>query len=163
MALAIDNSGIEAIVPCSLQSGAFATVHQVLLDALAEESLWDNPAPDELAWLDEKLKRSIAQLDSGEGIPLEELRPATRCRPRILAQSTPNHKTPVVIAAEALDDLRGLWRDLANEVGMNLADRIREKLLAASDRVARHSGIGRKRRDLTSLAVRFYSVYRHPG
>jgi plasmid stabilization system protein ParE len=67
----------------------------------------------------------------------------------------------VVIAPEARDDLKHIWHYLANEVSLNLADRIREKLLAAFDTLARHSGIGHKREDLTSLPVRFYSVYQY--
>ena len=74
MAITIDNPEIEAIIQRRLQSGTFATVDQVLLDALTEEKIWDNPSPEELAWLNEKLKRSIAQLDRGEGISPEELR-----------------------------------------------------------------------------------------
>jgi len=74
MAITIDNSEIEAIIQRRLQTGAFETVDQVLLDALAEDKMWDNPNPQDLAWLDEKLKRSIAQLDRGEGILLEDLR-----------------------------------------------------------------------------------------
>jgi hypothetical protein len=74
MAITIDNPEIEAIIQRRLQSGAFATVDQVLLVALTEDNMWDNPSPEELAWLDEKLKRSIAQLDHGEGISPEELR-----------------------------------------------------------------------------------------
>jgi hypothetical protein len=74
MAITIDNSEIEAIIQRRLQTGAFETVDQVLLDALAEDRMWDNPSPKELAWLDEKLKRSIAQIDRGEGIQPEELR-----------------------------------------------------------------------------------------
>jgi hypothetical protein len=73
MAITIDSPEIDAIIQHRLQSGAFATVDQVLLDALTEDNMWDNPSPEELAWLDEKLKRSIAQLDRGEGISPEEL------------------------------------------------------------------------------------------
>jgi hypothetical protein len=74
MAITIDNPEIEGIIQRRLQSGAFDTVDQVLLEALTEESMWDNPSPEELAWLDEKLKRSIAQLDRGEGISPDELK-----------------------------------------------------------------------------------------
>ena len=74
MAITINNPEIEAIIQRRLQSGAFENVDQVLLDALAEENMWDNPTPEELAWLGQKLNRSIAQLDRGEGISPEELR-----------------------------------------------------------------------------------------
>ena len=65
----------------------------------------------------------------------------------------------VVIAPEAREDLKHIWRYLANEASLNLADRARERLLAKFDRLAQHPGIGHKREDLTSLPVRFYSVY----
>ncbi len=73
MAITIDNPEIEAIIQRRLQSGAFANVDQVLLDALTEETIWNNPYPDERAWLNEKLELSIAQLNCGEGLSLEEL------------------------------------------------------------------------------------------
>ncbi len=74
MAITIDNPEIERIIERRLQSGAFETVDQVLLVALTEDRMWDSPSPEELAWLDEKLKRSIAQLDRGEGITPDELK-----------------------------------------------------------------------------------------
>jgi hypothetical protein len=74
MAITIDNSEIEAIIQRRLQTGAFETVDQVLLDALSEDNAWENPGSREIVWLDEKLKRSIAPLDRGEGIAPEELR-----------------------------------------------------------------------------------------
>jgi len=67
----------------------------------------------------------------------------------------------IVIAPVARDDLKHIWHYLANEVSLSLADRIREKLLATFDTLGRHPGIGHKREDLTSLPVRFYSVYQY--
>ena len=67
----------------------------------------------------------------------------------------------VVIAPEAREDLKHIWRYLANEASLGTADRVREKVLATFDTLARHPGIGHKREDLTALAVRFYAVYQY--
>jgi plasmid stabilization system protein ParE len=57
--------------------------------------------------------------------------------------------------------LKQIWRYLAQEASVPLADRIREKLLASFATLGRHPRIGHKREDLTSLPVRFYSVYQY--
>jgi plasmid stabilization system protein ParE len=64
----------------------------------------------------------------------------------------------VVVAPEARDDLKQIWRYLAQEVGVPVADRIREKLLASFTMLARHPGIGHKREDPTALKVLFSIV-----
>lgn len=43
MPITIDNPQIEAIIERRLQTGAFETVDQVLLDALAEDKMWASP------------------------------------------------------------------------------------------------------------------------
>ena len=67
----------------------------------------------------------------------------------------------VVVAPEARDDLKQIWRYLAQEASVPIADRIREKLLASFTMLARNPGIGHKREDLTVLAVLFYRVYQY--
>ncbi len=73
MPITLDNPEIEAIIQCRLQSGAFATVDQVLLDALAAENMWDKPTPEDLAWLDEKLKSAPSPSSTAE----KEYRPTS--------------------------------------------------------------------------------------
>jgi plasmid stabilization system protein ParE len=53
----------------------------------------------------------------------------------------------VVIAPGAREDLKHIWRYLANEASLNIADQAREKVLATFDTLARHPGIGHERED----------------
>jgi len=74
MTIEINRPEIEAIIQQRLRSGAFESVEDVLFDALELQG-------EREAWLQEnkeainaKIKRGLAQLDRGEGIPGEGLR-----------------------------------------------------------------------------------------
>lgn len=70
----INRPEIEALIRQRLHSGAFESVEDVLFDALEMQR-------EREAWLQEnkeaiqaKIKRGLAQLDRGEGIPGDQLR-----------------------------------------------------------------------------------------
>jgi hypothetical protein len=74
MTIEIKRPEIEALIQQRLHSGAFASVEDVLFDALEIQS-------EREAWLQEnketintKIDRGLAQLDRGEGIRGDELR-----------------------------------------------------------------------------------------
>ena len=74
MTIQINRPEIEELIQQRLHSGAFESVEDVLFDALEIQR-------EREAWLQEnkeaihaKIDRALAQLDSGEGIPGDELR-----------------------------------------------------------------------------------------
>jgi hypothetical protein len=74
MTIQITRPEIEALIQQRLHSGAFESVEDVLFDALeiqAEREAW---LQKNRAGINAKIKRSLAQLDRGEGIPGHELR-----------------------------------------------------------------------------------------
>ncbi len=68
---------------------------------------------------------------------------------------------PYVVAPEAEDDLRQIWRYLFREAGLAVADRIQSELVDAFDGLADVRGKGHKRSDLTGRDVLFFSVYQY--
>jgi plasmid stabilization system protein ParE len=68
---------------------------------------------------------------------------------------------PYIVAPEAEDDLRHIWRYLLGEAGLEVADRIQAELVDAFEALADFSGRGHKRPDLTSHNVLFLSVYQY--
>jgi plasmid stabilization system protein ParE len=68
---------------------------------------------------------------------------------------------PYIVAPEAEDDLRQIWRYLLGEAGLALANRIQGDLVDAFEGLADVPGKGHKRQDLTSLDVLFFSVYQY--
>jgi plasmid stabilization system protein ParE len=68
---------------------------------------------------------------------------------------------PYLVAPEAEDDLRQIWRYLLNEAGLNIADRIQEELVSAFEALADLPGKGHRRSDLTRRDVLFFSVYHY--
>src|SRR4051812_8198799 len=64
-----------------------------------------------------------------------------------------------ILAPVARDDLHEIWDYYASEVGnVDLADRIRDELFTAFDKLARNPGIGHFRRDLAAEPLRFWQV-----
>ena len=66
-----------------------------------------------------------------------------------------------LVAPEAEDDLRQIWRYLIREGGLAIADRIQGELVDAFEALADVPGKGHKRPDLTSRDVLFFSVYQY--
>ncbi|MGP8244661.1 MAG: type II toxin-antitoxin system RelE/ParE family toxin [Bryobacteraceae bacterium] len=68
---------------------------------------------------------------------------------------------PYLVAPEAEDDLRQIWRYLLGEAGLAIANRIQGELVDAFEGLADIPGKGHKRPDLTSRDVLFLSVYEY--
>jgi plasmid stabilization system protein ParE len=66
-----------------------------------------------------------------------------------------------LVAPEAEDDLRQIWRYLLGEAGLAVANRIQEELVDAFEGLAGLPGKGHRRSDLTSRDVLFFSVYQY--
>lgn len=66
-----------------------------------------------------------------------------------------------IVAPEAEDDLRNIWRYLLGEAGLAIANRIQGELVDAFEGLADFPGKGHKRPDLTTLDVLFFSVYQY--
>jgi plasmid stabilization system protein ParE len=66
-----------------------------------------------------------------------------------------------VVSPEAEADLKQIWRYLADEAGLGIADRIQSDLLDAFDKLAESLGIGHKRPDLTTCNVLFLIIYQY--
>ena len=66
-----------------------------------------------------------------------------------------------LVAPEAEDDLRQIWRYLLGEAGLEIADRIQGKLIDAFVGLEDVPGKGHTRPDLTSRDVLFFSVYQY--
>jgi len=74
MPIQITRPEIQSLSDQRLQSGAFATVDEILLDALEtqrDQELW---LAEERVAIQEKIDRGLAQLDRGEGMTESELR-----------------------------------------------------------------------------------------
>jgi plasmid stabilization system protein ParE len=68
---------------------------------------------------------------------------------------------PYLVAPEAEDDLRQIWRYLLGEAGLAIANRIQGELVDAFESLADVPGNGHKRTDLASREVLFFSVYQY--
>ncbi|MGB9206106.1 MAG: type II toxin-antitoxin system RelE/ParE family toxin [Terriglobales bacterium] len=66
-----------------------------------------------------------------------------------------------IVAPEAEDDLRQIWRYLLGEAGLAIANRIQVELVDALEGLADVPGKGHKRPDLTGRDVLFFSVYQY--
>lgn len=66
-----------------------------------------------------------------------------------------------LVAPEAEDDLKQIWRYLLGEAGLAIANRIQSELVDAFEGLADVPGKGHKRSDLTSRNVFFFSVYQY--
>jgi plasmid stabilization system protein ParE len=68
---------------------------------------------------------------------------------------------PYLVAPEAEDDLRQIWRYLLGEAGLAVANRIQGDLVDAFEGLADVPGKGHKRHDLTHRDLLFFSVYQY--
>ena len=66
-----------------------------------------------------------------------------------------------LVAPEAENDLRQIWRYLRREASPAIADRIQGELVDAFENLAAVPGKGHKRSDLTSSDVLFFTVYQY--
>jgi len=66
-----------------------------------------------------------------------------------------------VVAPDAEDDLKQIWRYLLGEAGLATANRIQGELVDAFEGLADFPGKGHSRHDLTRHDVFFFSVYRY--
>ena len=64
-----------------------------------------------------------------------------------------------VLSPEAEEDVWSIWQYLAQEAGLEVADRIEATLFAKIEFLASMPGIGHWRHDLTDEPVKFFSVY----
>jgi antitoxin ParD1/3/4 len=74
MTIEINRPEIEALIHQRLHSGAFASVEDVLFDALEMQSEREAWLQENKEAIDAKIERGLAQLDRGEGIPGGQLR-----------------------------------------------------------------------------------------
>jgi plasmid stabilization system protein ParE len=65
---------------------------------------------------------------------------------------------PYIVAPEAEEDLKQIWRFLLGEAGLAVANRIQAELMDAFEALADAPGTGHRRQDLTSRDVLFFSV-----
>ena len=61
-----------------------------------------------------------------------------------------------LLSPEADEDVRSIWRYLADEAGVSVANRIETELFAAFEKLARRPGLGHRRADLTGIRVSFF-------
>lgn len=64
-----------------------------------------------------------------------------------------------VLSEEAASDLFSIWEYLADNAGVNIADRIAADLRRAMEQLVRSPLIGHLREDLTAQPVRFWAVH----
>jgi Arc/MetJ-type ribon-helix-helix transcriptional regulator len=65
---------IEALIQQRLHSGAFESVEDVLFDALEIQREGETWLEENKEAINVKIERGLAQLDHGEGIPVDKLR-----------------------------------------------------------------------------------------
>jgi Arc/MetJ-type ribon-helix-helix transcriptional regulator len=65
---------IEALIQQRLHSGAFESVEDVLFDALEIQREGETWLEENKEAINVKIARGLAQLDHGEGIPVDKLR-----------------------------------------------------------------------------------------
>lgn len=66
-----------------------------------------------------------------------------------------------VVAPEAEDDLRQIWRYLLSKASLEIADRIQGELVDAFEALSELPGKGHRRSELTVRDVLFFSVYQY--
>jgi plasmid stabilization system protein ParE len=66
------------------------------------------------------------------------------------------------LTAQAVEDLDAIWLRIAED-NPEAAERVEMEILATCRRLAKHPRIGTKRRDITPLPVRFWTVTKFPN
>jgi plasmid stabilization system protein ParE len=66
------------------------------------------------------------------------------------------------LTPQAVEDLGGIWWFIAED-NRDAADRVETEIFATCRRLAMHPLMGTKRRDITSLPVRFWTVSKFPN
>jgi plasmid stabilization system protein ParE len=69
---------------------------------------------------------------------------------------------PFQLTAKASEDLDAIWWSIAEE-SRAAAERVEVEILATCRRLARHPRMGTKRRDITTLPVRFWTITKFPN
>jgi hypothetical protein len=80
MPIQITRPEIESLIEQRLRSGVFATVDDILLDALETQRDQERWLAEERLVIQEKIDRGLAQLDRGEGISEQDLRASLAAR-----------------------------------------------------------------------------------
>lgn len=71
-------------------------------------------------------------------------------------------KAPFQLTPQALGDLESIWRFIARDI-QDAAERVEMEILAACRRLAKYPLMGARRRDITLLSVRFWTVTKFPN
>ena len=71
-------------------------------------------------------------------------------------------KPRIRFAPQAAEDLDAVWWVIAED-DRDTADRVEREILVTCHRLAKHPRMGTKRRDITPLPVRFWTVTRFPN
>ena len=69
---------------------------------------------------------------------------------------------PFHLTAQAIKDLDAIWWFIAND-NRDAADRVEMEIVATCRRLAKHPLIGIRRKDITSLPVRFWTIPKFPN
>jgi antitoxin ParD1/3/4 len=68
-------------------------------------------------------------------------------------------KSRYILSPQAADDLINIWRYIKEQSTLEIADRVESVIRERIAFLARHPEAGHWRKDLTDVAVRFFSVY----
>jgi plasmid stabilization system protein ParE len=66
------------------------------------------------------------------------------------------------LTPQATEDLDAIWWLIAED-NRDAAERVETEIIAACHRLARHPRMGTKRRDITTLPVRFWTITKFPN
>ncbi|HEY7390673.1 MAG TPA: type II toxin-antitoxin system RelE/ParE family toxin [Bryobacteraceae bacterium] len=69
---------------------------------------------------------------------------------------------PFRFTPQASEDLDAIWWFIAED-NREAADRVEEEIIAACEQLAKFPMMGTKRRDVTALPVRFWTITRFPN
>ena len=69
---------------------------------------------------------------------------------------------PFQLTPQATEDLDAIWWFIEEDSG-EAANQVETEIIATCRRLARHPFIGHKRRDITPLPVRFWTIPKYPN
>jgi plasmid stabilization system protein ParE len=69
---------------------------------------------------------------------------------------------PFQLTLQATEDLDAIWWNIAEE-NRDAAERVESEILAACRRLANYPRVGTRRRDITMLPVRFWTITKFPN